>query len=427
MERQYIGARYVPKIYQNSVNPLSNEWEANTTYEALTIVSYNNSSYTSKKAVPSTVGNPVSNPSYWAETGAYNGQIANLQNQINSVGNRLSLLDNRRYVFIGDSYAQATVNWIDIVIADLGLTLGTNAFKISAASRGFIGDPNQSGDMSYLGLLQANIDNITDLNTITDIVVCGGINDAYASSYGADLMNAVTAFASYCKTHMPNAIVHCGLIGFSTDKDILANLEKVNYCYTQAISEYGTMIPNAHLLFHFSYWMSDSVHPNSVGMTAIGRGISSYLRTGNCVPQYTNGGNSAYTATFSGDFANVGNILSLNTRINGDTVYATFETDVPAQTPFQFTLNNQWHEIATLSQSFFVGGNHGKSFTSSGWIRLRDDTSGYQYYDCCAEFCIEGLKLYMKCPQCFGTSGNKTITLGAVNANFTVSAPALGN
>lgn len=83
--RQYIGARYVTKIYENSLDPSSAEWEASTAYEPLTMVTYNNSSYLSKKDVPASVGDPASNPTYWVVTGAYNGQIAHLQDQIDDL------------------------------------------------------------------------------------------------------------------------------------------------------------------------------------------------------------------------------------------------------------------------------------------------------------------------------------------------------
>ena len=85
--RQYIGARYVTKIYENSVDPSSAEWEASVNYEPLTMVTYNNGSYLSKKEVPASVGNPADNLSYWVQTGFYNGQIASLQNQIDIINN----------------------------------------------------------------------------------------------------------------------------------------------------------------------------------------------------------------------------------------------------------------------------------------------------------------------------------------------------
>lgn len=67
MTRQYIGARYVPKF----ADPL--EWNSGMAYEALTIVTYNYSSYTSKKPVP--VGVAPTNSEYWALTGNYNAQL----------------------------------------------------------------------------------------------------------------------------------------------------------------------------------------------------------------------------------------------------------------------------------------------------------------------------------------------------------------
>lgn len=85
MVRQYIGARYVTKIYENSNDPSSAEWEASVNYEPITMVTYNNGSYLSKKEVPASIGNPAANPAYWVQTGFYNGQIAYLQAQIDNI------------------------------------------------------------------------------------------------------------------------------------------------------------------------------------------------------------------------------------------------------------------------------------------------------------------------------------------------------
>ena len=74
--RNYVGARYVPKF----ADPIG--WQANTSYEAMVIVTYNNSSYTSKIPVPPTVGNPAENSKYWALTGNYNAQIEEYRHEI---------------------------------------------------------------------------------------------------------------------------------------------------------------------------------------------------------------------------------------------------------------------------------------------------------------------------------------------------------
>ena len=99
--RQYIGARYVTKIYENSLDPSSAEWEAGVTYEPLTLVTYLNSSYLSKKDVPGSVGDPAANPAYWVVTGAYNGQIAYLQSEIDAINASIA---NRKVILVCDSY-----------------------------------------------------------------------------------------------------------------------------------------------------------------------------------------------------------------------------------------------------------------------------------------------------------------------------------
>ena len=92
---QYIGARYVPKFYLNPDYPApdtrNNDWKSGVDYEALTIVTYNNDSYTSKKPVPDTVGNPIDNPDYWACTTKYTAALMALQT---TVGNHETRLDN---------------------------------------------------------------------------------------------------------------------------------------------------------------------------------------------------------------------------------------------------------------------------------------------------------------------------------------------
>lgn len=89
-QMQYIGARYVTKVYENTISPNSAEWQSNVTYEPLTMVTYNNSSYLSKKEVPATVGNPAENSEYWVVTGNYNGQIANLDRRVDNVEESIS-------------------------------------------------------------------------------------------------------------------------------------------------------------------------------------------------------------------------------------------------------------------------------------------------------------------------------------------------
>lgn len=93
MVRQYIGARYVPKFYENSDG--THEWRSGVAYEPLTIVSYNGNSYTSKKPVPSNIGDPSANGEYWAVTGLYNEQVEALREAVEELKDEYDDLDRK--------------------------------------------------------------------------------------------------------------------------------------------------------------------------------------------------------------------------------------------------------------------------------------------------------------------------------------------
>lgn len=65
INRQYVGARYVPKIM--------GEWNKALQYEALSVVTYMGNSFTSKVPVPANV--EINNTDYWVNTGNYNVQV----------------------------------------------------------------------------------------------------------------------------------------------------------------------------------------------------------------------------------------------------------------------------------------------------------------------------------------------------------------
>lgn len=104
---QYIGARYVPKFYLNP-DDNSNDWKSGVLYEALTIVTYNNDSYTSKITVPASVGNPIDNPAYWACTTKYTAALMALQTIVGNIEN-----------FIGDAPLDTTAQILSDAINEL--------------------------------------------------------------------------------------------------------------------------------------------------------------------------------------------------------------------------------------------------------------------------------------------------------------------
>ena len=74
----YKGLRYVPVFADPA------EWSSANSYEALTIVLHEGSSYTSKQAVP--VGIDISNETFWALTGNYNAQVEQYRQEVKELG-----------------------------------------------------------------------------------------------------------------------------------------------------------------------------------------------------------------------------------------------------------------------------------------------------------------------------------------------------
>lgn len=289
MVRQYIGARYVTKVYENSLDPSSAEWEAGVTYEPLTMVTYLNSSYLSKKEVPGATGNPASNPEYWALTGAYNGQILNLQNQIDTINNttipnieyeidelRQSTNPiNKKYIVICDSYGDELNangrNFYSEAFYRLGIT---NFYDFHLASSGF----TQAGSLNFLAVLQNNESVITDKTEITDIIVAGGANDQTNLS---DILSGISNFKTYVAANYPNAKIH---IGHFTNALSVGHMENIidsinNY---RQCTEYGIDYINnsEYIMAKLSFFKNDNVHCSADGIEALTKYFIDFIISG---------------------------------------------------------------------------------------------------------------------------------------------------
>lgn len=102
INRQYVGARYVPKVM--------GEWNKALQYEALSIVTYLGNSFTSKIPVPPNID--ITNNTYWVNTGNYNAQVEAYRQETAKLGNDLNNeIINRKndskdnILWIGDSYS----------------------------------------------------------------------------------------------------------------------------------------------------------------------------------------------------------------------------------------------------------------------------------------------------------------------------------
>lgn len=84
--RQYIGARYVPLFGRRGEDSIV--WDNSKPYEPLTIVLYQNNTYTSRTYVPT--GVEITNQAYWANTGNYNAQVEMYREEVSRFNSRIS-------------------------------------------------------------------------------------------------------------------------------------------------------------------------------------------------------------------------------------------------------------------------------------------------------------------------------------------------
>ena len=272
--RQYIGARYVTKIYENTLDPSSAEWQASVNYEPLTMVTYNNGSYLSKKQVPASVGNPAANPTYWVQTGFYNGQILNLQNQIDAINAEISLINpvDRKYIVVCDSYGQHlnanNNNFYVQAFNDLGIT---DYYDFHRGSSGF----SQSGTLNFLTVLTDNDTVITNKDEITDIIVAGGANDQGSNS---DIATGISDFMTYVKANYPNAKVHIGHFTNSIEPAYAPYLTRSVLEYKKCGAYGASYIENSqYIMMRLSFFKSGAVHPSVDGVNALTKYFTEFI------------------------------------------------------------------------------------------------------------------------------------------------------
>ena len=366
--RQYIGARYVFKIYENSADSSSADWESGVTYEPLTIVTYLNSTYASKKDVPGSVGNPASNPAYWVVTGAYNGQIATLQQQIDTINNTtipsidaaiqaltnnvgdlddldtsdktsivaaINSLSNgiskRRFILL-DSYGGYPDDTLSVKLAEYldvnydaqsPVTTGDKDIRFT----GGIGFTNVNGQGTFTTFLTSIANEITDPEEIDELIVLGGAND-YGGA-GNAISTGISDFVTYANTLMPNAKIKIGCLSASrSTRSGIENHQITISAYRLCFNYGAEYLNNVEYIMHRISMTADNLHPATSACPLIARKVADAVLYGSCDVNYFGGDNlTAYTPSGSFDTltlsAGVFNFnlnngsISINTYING--------------------------------------------------------------------------------------------------------------
>lgn len=226
MNRQYIGARYVPKF--SDLN--GGVWDNSYSYEALTIVKYGMDFYTSKKPVP--VGALITDSTYWVKTGDYNGAIAGLQEEIDgieTVVNFKKRYQNKKFVIYGDSLSSQSLSddWVTpfrTLVESIGGSVTNHAVAGNAAAA------------------QATAA-AADTNVYDVAIIWVGINDAVTSRpFGAlsgsnNFNNDYLTLINNIKAVSPNCDIFCFGLTYTGNYTFVGNSV---YFYNQCIEDIAT-------------------------------------------------------------------------------------------------------------------------------------------------------------------------------------------
>jgi hypothetical protein len=371
MNRQYVGARYVPKFS----DPI--EWNQQRSYEAMEIVTYLGTSYTSKKPVP--VGTEIGNAEYWAITGNYNAQVEqyrqetvkvandlaseinNRKNGDNALSTRISRLENRKIIMIGDSYgvqndgSVRTFYW-EFFRDALGLTDGINFFHSFQSGAGF-------GNEEYLYQLQNVSNSITDKESITDIFVCGGWNDSDKSqSYGTDdAFNAgINHFNEYIKANYPKARMTLAHISWGNPQHMPAVYSQMKVSIQrygeQSAKGWRILTGTEHILHRYEsgIWQNDYAHPSQLGQGYLGMYLPSAFLSGSCDINYF--GIERTIVTANTDFAVEGPNKRCYESLNGNQYNLDYVDEITMHSPTGATIRSDAYTPIVAFGSDFVFG-----------------------------------------------------------------------
>ena len=314
------------------------DWDITKQYQAWTIVSDPNThdGYLSLGPVPNNV--PLTDTTYWLKIADYTTGLANVNIRIDNVEDDITnnikpditaienditnnikpditaienditnnikpdivniqadILDIRdellkkptKIICIGDSYGLNNSGWsgwgyeLDTYLQDF------TVYVTAEGGSGFIGDP---GSDTYLVQLQSIASSIPDKDSITDILIGGGYNDAALDYTEAQLSLAADSFMTYVKSTFKNATVHFAFLG--VDYNTTSMQEKLlqyalltfpNVCSIAGIA----YVPNAYTILLNKDYLFYSVgnpnnyfHPNTTGCRVIARKLINYLFAG---------------------------------------------------------------------------------------------------------------------------------------------------
>ena len=214
----------------------------------------------------------------------YSLKDANARNKIEEVENSLVIANKpfnmNKVIFIGDSYAVRSNNWVTPLIQKLGLS--SSDYYIGAL--GSTGFSHMNNNRNFLTLLQSVVSDLSsdEKNSISHVIVCGGANDSL-DDYDS-IISSITKFSNYVNTNLPNAKLFIGEIGWTSASENIISYAKVVDAYTKCASNKNCFYLNnvQYTLHNYNLIDTDKVHPTYEGANILANNIYQALITGSC-------------------------------------------------------------------------------------------------------------------------------------------------
>lgn len=259
---------------------IGGEWDITSQYAKWTIVSYNNNGYLSTQPVPA--GIDINNTDYWIRIFDYDSIVEDFEERIAALEDLTSVL-NRKIIFVGDSYMNGDsgnqqaeyTSFVRIACGSLGWVENQDYFIACRSGIGFA----TAAPYNFINELQNfNLPSGITEDEITDVIVFGGSNDYNQTT--AAVTTAIRSFCTYAHNRFTKAKVQIGFFANTYNATRKEGLVNILPAYMNSYANYGFINNSQYALRDYSWFVTDSVHPNQDGQNQMAGLLLHYLVNG---------------------------------------------------------------------------------------------------------------------------------------------------
>lgn len=317
-------------------------------------------------------------------------KINDTQTQIDNVK---KLVQDKYYIFQGDSYAGENGEWTALLPQIMGLS--NDKYTIIADGGDGFSTKGLPQNL-FWNTLVAQADKVPDKNAVTDVVVCGGRNDYYANSSDS-IKTGMSTYYDTMHSLFPKAKLHIGFIGWDANTtEVSANKELwlSNACaaYIEWCGSNGVHYLSGveYAMHNFDFFKEDGKHPNASGSRVIASAVFQALVYGSADVQYAYLGASKTPAGICTDLGN----YNFGERLDNGTVTlwpCQYESYITISADSMVLDNKHPLQIATVNTRYVNGTEYGLMVFP---IQSVVSTSDGKYYNVPGRLILNQRRLY---------------------------------